>query len=213
MRYEIITSATHQMWHDYGSKAHWTWQRNAHIYWTPRDDLDQRDVAWREWRRGAPAEEGMDFAHTAVRFSHKTQAIVQHCAHSTADVVIWMDLDVKQHAPCDELSWLMLLPTATECVTWLDRSPVKHAETGWLALNLTHPGTHEILREVEQCYVTGAIWQLPEWHDAYIFTHVIKSGGHPARNLLHNPRSSEPFDHSELAPWFRHYKGLRKRHI
>lgn len=209
MYYEVITAVNDDIWHVYAHRSVTTWQRAPKITW----QRDQHTPAWDQWRHAARRQEQRDFEHTAVRFSYKAQAIVEHCAVSTADVVVWLDADVKQLQPCDDLAWMCLMPTPSHCVTWLDRSPVKYAETGWLAINLAHPRTRDLLAEFADFYLSDRLWNLSQWHDAYIFTHVVKSGAYPARNLLHNPRSSEPFEASDLAPWFRHYKGQRKRMI
>lgn len=209
MRYEIITSLNTALHKQYAQRSMRTWQTDATIYW--QDDL--RDPRWELWRTAAGMRETARFEHTCVRFSYKVQAQIEHLRSSQADYVIWLDADVVQHAEYTEDQIMMLLPGADHLCTFLDRQPVKYAETGWIAYNMAHPRLKEFVRRLEDIYLTREIFSLAQWHDAFVWDHVRERGNYPARNLLHNARSSEPFDSSDLGAFFRHHKGPRKAAI
>lgn len=211
MRYEIITSLNTELWRQYAQKSMRTWQRDPVVYWEA--DAQHRDPRWELWRQMARGYETGRFERECVRFSHKVQAQITHMRKSTADYVIWLDADCKQSAPYTDEEFLTLMPNKDELFTFLDRSPHKYAETGWIAYNMRHPRLKEFLRRFEDIYLTKEIFGLEQTHDAWVWDYIRKRGNYPGRNLLNKPRSSEPFDDSDLAPWFRHYKGPRKKNI
>lgn len=209
MRYEIITALNPRLHADYAQKSMATWQTAPVVYW----EGDLIDSRWEHWRQIAATRETPRFEYTCVRFSHKVQAQIHHSRHCSADYMIWMDADVVQHEQYTPEQFETLLPSADELCTFLDRQPVKYAETGWIAYNLAHPRLKEFMRRLEDMYLTQSIWSLPQWHDAFVWDHVRQRGNYPVRNLLHKNKSSEPFDDSDLGTWFRHHKGQRKKKI
>jgi hypothetical protein len=211
MRYDIITSVNTDLWKQYAQKSMKTWQRDPTVYWEA--DVDHRDPRWELWRSAARMRETGRLAQESVRFSHKVQAQIAHIRSSNADYVIWLDADCKQLEPISDEQLQTLMPAESELFTFLDRSPHKYAETGWIAYNMHHPRLKEFVNRLEDMYLTREIFSLEQFHDAYVWDHIRKRGNYPGRNLLHNPRSIEPFDDSDLAPWFQHYKGQRKKNI
>ena len=209
MRYEIITALNQKLHTDYAQRSMSTWQTEPVVYW----EGDLIDSRWQNWRQVAATRQTARFEQTCVRFSHKVEAQIHHSRRCTADYMIWLDADVVQHSVYSEEDFETLMPAPDELCTFLDRQPVKYAETGWIAYNMRHPRLKEFMRRLEDIYLTQEIFSLPEWHDAYVWDHVRQRGNYPARNLLHKNRSSEPFDDSDLAPWFRHHKGQRKARI
>jgi hypothetical protein len=209
MRYEIITACNDILHAQYADKSISTWQTTPIIYWQG-DVIDPR---WDQWRIMARDYETGRFERECVRFSHKVQAQITHMRKSTADYVIWLDADVIQHTHYTESEFEALLPGPEELFTFLDRQPVKYAETGWIAYNMHHPRLKEFLRRLEDMYLTRELFGLPQTHDAYVWDHIRQRGNYPGRNLLHKAKSSEPFDDSDLGAWFRHHKGQRKAKI
>lgn len=209
MRYEIITALNQRLHADYAKKSLETWQDTPIIYW----EGDTIDPRWDHWRLYASTQERGDFEHSCVRFSHKVQAQISHLRKSTADYVIWLDADVVQLKEYTEEQLLSLMPGPEELFSFLDRQPHKYAETGWIAYNMHHPRLKEFVRRFEDIYLTREIFTLAQYHDAFVWDHIRQRGRYPGRNLLNNARSSEPFDSSELAEWFRHHKGQRKKKI
>jgi hypothetical protein len=211
MHYEIITSCNVELHRKYAQKSMRTWTTDPVIYW--QESQQHRDPRWDMWRTAARMRETGRFAQECVRFSHKVQAQIQHIRSSSADYVIWLDADVVQHSDYTPQQFAALMPAETELFTFLDRQPYKYAETGWIAYNMRHPRLKEFVNRLEDIYMTRELFSLEQFHDAFVWDHVRRRGNYPARNLLHNPRSSEPFDDSDLAPYFRHHKGQRKATI
>lgn len=209
MRYEIITALNQTLHTQYAERSLATWQDTPIIYWQG----DLIDPRWDQWRYLAATRETAKFEQTCVRFSHKVQAQIHHSRHCSADYMIWLDADVVQHSEYTEEDILSLMPQPDELCTFLDRQPVKYAETGWIAYNMHHPRLKEFFRRLEDIYLTQAIFGLEQWHDAFVWDYVRLRGAYPARNILHKNKTSEPFDDSDLAPWWRHHKGPRKAKI
>ena len=162
MRYEIITSCNQTLHRKYAEKSIATWQDTPIIYWQG----DLIDPRWDHWRTLARDYETGRFERECVRFSHKVQAQITHMRKSTADYVIWLDADCKQLAPYTDQEFLTLMPNPDELFTFLDRSPHKYAETGWIAYNMHHPRLKEFLRRFEDIYLTREIFGLEQSHDA-----------------------------------------------
>jgi hypothetical protein len=209
MRYEIITALNTKLHTQYANKSLKTWQDLPIIYW----EGDLIDPRWDLWRTAARGHETGRFEQECVRFSHKVQAQIHHSRLCRADYMIWLDADVVQHVEYTEEEFETLLPAEDELCTFLDRQPVKYAETGWIAYNMRHPRLKEFMRVLEDMYLTRMIFTLQQYHDAFVWDYVRQRGNYPARNLLHKAKTSEPFDDSDLAPWFRHHKGSRKAKI
>lgn len=211
MRYEIITSVNTELWKQYAQKSMKTWQRDPVVYWEA--DVDHRDPRWELWRSAARMRETGRLAQESVRFSHKVQAQITHIRSSNADYVIWLDADVVQLEEISDEQLQTLMPAESELFTFLNRQPTKYAETGWIAYNMHHPRLKEFVNRLEDMYLTREIFSIPEWHDAYVWDHIRQRGNYPGRTLLTNTRTSNPFGESELAPWFQHHKGQRKKDI
>lgn len=211
MHYEIITTCNIELHKKYAQRSLKTWQHLPNIYWEA--DQEHRDPRWELWRTAARMRETGRFAQECVRFSHKVQAQITHIRKSSADYVIWLDADVVQHTEYTQEQFQALMPSESELFTFLDRQPVKYAETGWIAYNMRHPRLKEFVNRLEDIYLSRELFTLEQWHDAYVWDQVRIRGNYPARNLLHNPRSSEPFDDSDLGAYFRHHKGPRKATI
>ena len=179
MRYEIITACNQILHAQYANKSIKTWQTTPIIYWQG-DVIDPR---WDQWRTMARGYETGRFERECVRFSHKVQAQITHMRKSTADYVIWLDADVVQHTEYTDQQFEALLPDAEHLFTYLDRSPVKYAETGWIAYNMAHPRLKEFLRRLEDMYLTHELFGLEQTHDAFVWDHIRKRGNYPGRNL------------------------------
>lgn len=209
MRYEIITACNPQLHAQYAERSIKTWQTTPVIYWQG----DLIDPRWDHWRQVAKSHETQRFEHTCVRFSHKVQAQIHHTRQSAADYVIWLDADCVQHTEYTPEQFQALMPQGDEMMTYLNREPVKHSETGWIAYNMRHPRLKEFMRRLEDIYLTQAIFSLKEWHDAFVWDYVRTRGNYPGRNLCTNNRAAEPFEHSALKEFFKHHKGPRKAQI
>jgi hypothetical protein len=210
MHTDVVTAVSEQQWQAWAQRAVATWQRQPTIY---RDSELDQDPQWREWRLSAREREGPDFAHTAVRFSYKVQAQCHHFQSRRDKYMIWLDADVTQTQTCGDRDWFALMPWDRESITFLDRQPRKYAETGWIAYR-RDADSARLLARLAQVYLSGEIWQLEQWHDAFVWDHVRMALNTPSRSLRSaGAKTPDPFGDSSLAPWFRHHKGPRKSQI
>jgi len=207
---DIVTSSNDLIDGQYGSQARSTWQWPVRVYTDLELDQDPR---WRQWRDQARAREDRTFEHTTVRFSYKVQAQIRHFLSGTAKYMTWLDTDVRQTAPVTAEQWLRLMPWGTESITFLDRQPLKYAETGWIAYRRDHI-TAGFLQELESWYLDNRLWSLEQWHDAYVWDHVRQLVAVPSRSLAppmtNSIRLSHIWPRSELAAWSEHHKGRKK---
>jgi len=210
---EIITTVNDELWNAYASKSISTWPWQVTIY----KEGALSEPAWDEWRRNAKAIEGTSFKKTAVRFSHKVQSQIHALRNSSADIVIWIDADVTFMRPPTDDELQRVLPTGDEVVTYLDRSRVQvgnqlgmWAETGWLAWNPRHPALGKFLLLWERMYLDNLLWDLPQWHDAWVWDWLRRLTKLPARSVSQNSENSDVWPDSLLGAWSYHHKGPRK---
>lgn len=150
-----------------------------------------------------------DFRFDAVKFAHKTAAMIHAAEHSGADVLIWLDGDIVTHAPVDR-DFLESLIGEEHVIAWLDRDRL-HPETGFYALNLRHPMTRDLIATWRSLYETDEVFALPQWHDAYVLQRGVNACGAPWRSLSGDARrTSHPLARGPLAERFDHLKGARK---
>jgi len=211
MRYEVITSCNPDLWAKYAQRSIPGWQHQPRIYWEA--DQDWQDVRWDRWRAEAAPRESVRLHHQCVRFSWKVQAQIHAIRNSSADYVIWLDADVVQTQAWTPEAWQAVMPSADHVATFLNRLPFMYAETGWIAYNTQHAGTRPFINALEEIYLSQRIFDIEQWHDAFVWDHVRQATHTPMQNILRTPRTDDPFGHSDLAGHFRHHKGPRKATI
>lgn len=163
------------------------------------------------------------FKWDAVRFSNKVYAVFDACEKENGWVV-WIDADTVFHSNWSYEEFNSCLPNDM-WITFVGRGKgsATWPECGFYGLNLNHPVCHEFLKEFERMYndAENGIFKLEEWHDSFVFGHVLHSlrrsfpkvldytadmmlrtastggGGHPLINTV-------------LGKWIDHLKGDRK---
>jgi hypothetical protein len=187
-----------------------TWQHTAEIY--QDHELDQ-DATWQRFRQHTHAE--YSFRQTWRRFSYKVQAQCEHYEKHkhTHTHMIWLDADVRQLTVISDQDLMTLLPHDDDMITYLGRGDHQHPETGWIAYNFEHTRCREFFDRLKEIYVTGEIFDLAQWHDAWVWNHVCEELGVQRKNLCEEPaRMGEAFGRSSLQTWYEHRKGPRKYH-
>lgn len=156
---------------------------------------------------------GLGFRWDAVRFSHKSFALLHAAAHTDADVLIWIDADTRFFADVSDADLESFVP-ADAFVGCLRRKRM-WTETGFVAYNLRDPLTARFFEDYRRLYVDDALFDEREYHDAYLFDRVREriealgarshdlalGAGDLARHVLVN---------SPLARFMDHMKGDRK---
>lgn len=157
----------------------------------------------------------LELHHGAVRFSYKTFAEVttlQDFKRGGGKVrVVWLDADTVTFAPVT-VAWLDTLLPEGKFVSFLGRED-NYSECGFLMYDTAHLKTKEFADTWEQLYVTDEVFNLPQWHDSFVFDHVRRKVLKPSdwHNLTPLGRG---YQHvwlsSELATKMDHMKGNRK---
>jgi hypothetical protein len=151
-----------------------------------------------------------NFKFDAIKFAHKTAAVIDAAERRDCDVLIWIDGDTAFHAPVDQDFIEGLMPR--DCaVAWLDRVG-NYPECGFYALNLRHAALPKIIATWRALYETGQVFDLAEWHDSFVFQQVVEAVGAPVHSLSGDARTtSHPAINGPLGAILDHLKGGRKQ--
>lgn len=149
--------------------------------------------------------------------------IPEHAARRCGtDFLCWLDGDVVTTAPLASSRTITDLMPPGKWIAYLGREP-KHPDIAFQLYDLrlqgnpeTHTGAdHAVDRMLcyfAEIYRTDEVFQLPEWHSAYVWKVAIERAG--ARPVLHNltpTGSGHVWHQSPLRLWGDHLKGDRKK--
>ena len=155
------------------------------------------------------------FRWNAVRFCYKVFATAACSQQTPNGWLIWIDADTHTHSAVT-LDWLNAVCPRDAMVSYLGRGEKYHSECGWVAYNLDHPATRELIRDFVGMYKDDSIFNEREWHDSYIWDVIRKR--YQKQHRFHNLNPSvddkglagHPFINSELGRVMDHVKGKRK---
>lgn len=155
---------------------------------------------------------GTGFRWDAVRFSHKAFAIFHAAANTDADVLIWVDADSLFFAEPSREELEGFIPR-DRFVGYLDRPT--YSECGFIAYNLRHPATREMLAAFKRLYTHDELFEQYEFHDAYLFDVVrrqIERAGHRSFDIADGigRQAKHVLINSRLGRFMDHIKGGRK---
>lgn len=164
------------------------------------------------------------FKWDAVRFANKVYAVFDACNRVNQDWVVWMDADTVVHNNWSYEEFDNLLPN--KCwITYVGRGKSSQSwpECGFYGLNLNSIICVEFLKEFERMYenAENGIFKLDEWHDSYVFGHLLKKYKRYHNNVFDYTSNIEikgaktgggghPLINTELGKWIDHMKGERK---
>jgi len=163
------------------------------------------------------------FKWDAVRFANKVYAVFDACERSK-DWCVWMDADTYVHNAWSYEEFLDLLPK-TSWITYVGRGKGSQTwpECGFYGLNLNNIVCQEFLQEFERMYTDAenGIFLLDEWHDSYVFGHIVNNMKRTAPNVLDysaemylreakSGGGGHPLINGVLGKWIDHMKGDRK---
>ena len=164
------------------------------------------------------------FKWNAVRFSHKVYSIFRAAEKTDADVLIWIDADTFVHNTWTYKQFSRLLPD-DKWLTYVGRGKGSQTwpECGFYGMNLKHPMCKQFLAEFERFYedANNGIFELEEWHDSFVFGHIINQMLPIDDNVLDYSADmyiksaktgggGHPLINTELGTWIDHMKGARK---
>jgi hypothetical protein len=171
-----------------------------------------------------PRDHHKGFKWDAVRFANKVYAVLDACNRSK-DWCVWMDADMLVHSKWIYEDFKNLLPD-TSWITYVGRGKgsATWPECGFYGMNLNDIVCQEFLQEFERMYedADNGIFTLEEWHDSYIFGHILNNMKRSAPNVLDYTAKTvlqtaktggggHPLINTELGAYIDHLKGDRKR--
>jgi len=176
-----------------------------------------------EIKRKRPRDWNKAFKWDAVRFANKTYAVFDACEQSK-DWVVWMDADSYIHSYWSYEDFKKLLPD-TSWITYVGRGKGSQTwpECGFYGLNLNNIVCKEFLEEFERMYeqAEDGIFKLEEWHDSFVFGHILNKIKKSAPNVLDYSAEmylkeaktgggGHPLINGPLGKFMDHMKGGRK---
>jgi hypothetical protein len=189
------------------------WKNDPRANGIPPDAIKARRP--RDWHK--------KFKWDAIRFANKTYAVYDACTRSKGWCV-WMDADTFIHSDWSHKEFNNLLPNNT-WLTYVGRGKGSQTwpECGFYGMNLNHPVCHEFLKEFERVYEEAeqGIFLLEEWHDSFVFGHILNNMKKDFPNVLdysaemylkeaRTGGGGHPLINSVLGKWMDHMKGVRK---
>ncbi len=174
-------------------------------HWQMRGD-------WRKLKFKIRRKTNIGYRWDAVRFSHKTFAIFHAAEHCTADVLFWLDADIRFFADLSHDFFEELMPA--DCMLSYLARP-KFSECGFVGYNLGHPAIRQFLTEFKELYTEDTLFKEKQWHDSYLFDVVrqrFEKQGHKTHDI--GEGAGEDVGHilvnSKLGRYMDHVKGDRK---
>jgi len=189
-----------------------------------REDKDLQDFILRYG--GNPKARGIrdgvrNFRFDALRFAPKIFALTSPLL-PTSSWRVWIDADVETRAKIPDAFFSKLLRTeATAVYLGRPKSVFRTSECGFVAYRATSPSGRQFLADFRLNYTTGKIFDMPEWHDSFVFD-ALRSAyedvGCKFTNLAADwysqqtgPMSFEehghPWPHTKLGEYLIHHKG------
>jgi hypothetical protein len=146
-----------------------------------------------------------DYRFNAVKFCHKVFALNDCALNSGADKMYWIDADcVAFDAVTPDLLARVLPGGVYTCYLGSNET---HSECGFLGFDLHHPRNREFMEFWRQIYAEDLVFDLPQWHDSYVYDMVRKSYEDRGLITAFDLRADKNVDHhpfvnSRLAkPW------------
>jgi hypothetical protein len=164
------------------------------------------------------------FKWDAIRFANKTYAVFDAFERSE-DWCVWMDADSFIHTDWSYDQFKELLPN-DKWITYVGRGKGSQTwpECGFYGMNVKHPMCVQFLKEFERFYVdaNNGIFELDEWHDSFVFGHILNQLkaiddnvlDYSANMYLREAKTGgggHPLINGPLGKWMDHMKGGRKK--
>ena len=159
----------------------------------------------RFWKPSA-IRNGYNFRFDAYKFARKVFAIADAAREVKTDRLFWIDADVQTVAKVPASFLIDMLPNNV-AISYLAR-PGRYSECGFVGYSLDN-GALKFIEALERAYDKDEFFEHDEWHDSWIFDRIMDDLKPPTFRIPHTSKA-QPFDHSHLAQYMRHYKGPRK---
>ena len=176
------------------------------------------------WPERRPRDHHKEFKWHAVRFANKTYTVFQEALDPTINWLVWIDADTFVHSDWSYEQIKNLLPR-DKWITYVGRGIGSQTwpECGFYGLNVKDRMCKQFLTEFERYYedADNGIFTLDEWHDSFVFGHILNQmkAKYPnvldySANIYNNTAKTggggHPLINSVLGTWLDHMKGVRK---
>jgi hypothetical protein len=223
VKIRAITTCSAAGWQQYGRRMAQSWAARWPVpltLWTegfacdvPGVEVDQLErIEWlAEFKRRHKHLPVANYRFDAVRFAHKTAAVIESALSFDCDWLIWVDADTVTHTKVPESFVQTLLPQGVEYIAWLDRVD-NYPECGFYVLNMRHARHQGLMTGWREIYTGRGLFSLREWHDSYVLQQLIARAGVPTKSLSGEraSRTGHPFINGPLGAYMDHLKGPRK---
>ena len=152
-----------------------------------------------------------DYRFQVHKFSRKS--FVQIDEIRKGGKVFWLDADIETSEKADIQKVLRHLKGTAIC--YMGREGF-YPCTSFVGFDGNHELIHYFVEAYEDIYLSEEIFNIPEWHDAYVFDwvrkKVVEEHDLPTRNISrHIKRGLLSYNVFNFCfPWARHKKGQRK---
>lgn len=167
------------------------------------------------WRRKA-LEKGYDWRHDAVKWFPQSLCVEAGIADlKDGDTFAWVDGDVETHSTVPK-DFLIDLIDGNDIV-YIGRSEY-HSEIGFWG-GTVNERSRWFAHEFAEMYRSGRVFDLSQWHSAWVFDAVMDEFKPRYPNARVNnltadiERHGQPFEITPLAKYMTHYKGRRKEEM
>lgn len=163
-------------------------------------------IPHRIWKDAERAK-GYSFRHDAQKFFK--QILIPGAAAeglNSGDILVWLDADVVTFKPVPADFVPGLLGDADVAYLGRERS---HSEIGFWAIRISDK-TKAFLAAMAHYYTTGSVFDLPEWHSAYVWDQARAAMQLRERNLCRPGARGHVWPDTKLAAYTVHNKGPRK---
>lgn len=151
--------------------------------------------------------QGYNYRYDAYKFCAKVFAI--HDAALDSQEFVWLDADTLTTGPLSP-EWIRSICSGD--ITYLDRTGINYAETGFIYFEGTR--ARSLIADMWDVYMSGELFNYAEWTDAFAFSRLLamhKMHGLKAHSLTDPTYDGlSAFENSPLREKFTHLKGMRK---
>lgn len=172
-----------------------------------------------------PRDWDKKFKWDAIRFSNKVYAVLDAYERTTEGWVVWMDADMVVHNKWSYEDFSSLFPEDV-WMTFVGRGKGSQTwpECGFYGLRAADPKCSQFVANLEYMYQNAnvGIFTLDEWHDSYVFGHLLEKFKQMYPNIYDysydmyltqakTGGGGHPLINSVLGKWLDHLKGDRKK--
>ena len=157
--------------------------------------------------QGLMPDKTYNYHRDVWKFCRKTFAVRLAMANWTGPL-FWLDADVRFDKPVPEDVVNRLI--ARHAIAYLGRKDAPHSECGFIGFDTSRQDVRDFIERWAGAYVDGSVFDLPGWHDCWVFDALLKSTRIPANNLTELVSGWSVFESSVIGKYGIHLKGALK---